>query len=123
MKKTVSVFLCALLTALLLVPAFAEGEHVHSGVLEALCTETGLDVPCCGIFRCAECGQTYEATVTPADVGMPIVKLEGSMEGISKQNKVTLTASYDDGAGVAFTSSATLKWQGGLFGQLPQKEL
>jgi hypothetical protein len=50
---------------------------------------------------------------------MPIVKIEGSMEGISKTNKVTVSTAYDDGAGVAFSSSATLKWQGGSSASLP----
>ena len=53
-----------LLTTLTLVPAFAAGEHEHAGVLEALRTETGLSTPCCGVFRCAKCGETYEATAT-----------------------------------------------------------
>ena len=113
MKKAFCVILCVLLAAPLLTAAFAVGMHEHGGVLEALRTEADLETPCCGVFRCSECGEQYEASVTPADVGMPIVKLEGSMEGISKNNKVTLTASYDDGNRVAFTSSATLKWQGG----------
>jgi hypothetical protein len=113
------VILCLLLAVSLLIPAFAAGEHEHAGPLEALRTETGLDTPCCGVFRCSLCGETYEATVTPADVGMPIVKIEGSMEGISKTNKVTVSTAYDDGAGVAFSSSATLKWQGGSSASLP----
>ena len=123
MKKAIGIFLCLLLTAALLTPAFAAGEYVHSGPLEALRTETGLDTPCCGIFRCAACGETYEATVTPADVGLPIVKIEGSLEGISKTNKVTVSAAYDDGSGVAFTSSATLKWQGGSSVSFPIKQI
>ena len=121
MKKTVCMLLSALLTALLFVPAFAAGEHTHDGVLEALRTEPGLEKPCCGVFRCAACGETYEASVTPADVGMPIIKIEGSLAGISKTNKVTVSAAYDDGAGVAFTSGATLKWQGGSSVSYPKK--
>ena len=123
-KKTLSLFLCVLtvvMTAAFASPAYSSGTHTHKGVLEALRTEAGLDIPCCGIFRCAECGETYEASVTPADVGMPIVKLEGSMKGISKEKKVTLDASYDDGNGTAFTSGATLKWQGASSIEYPKK--
>ena len=42
MKKAIGIFLCLLLTAALFTPAFAAGEHVHSGPLEALRTETEL---------------------------------------------------------------------------------
>ena len=121
MKKAVSVFLCAVLAFALPFPSFAGDAHEHAGPLEALSTEEGSEIPCCGIFRCAECGETYEATVTPADVGMPIMELEGSLDGISKENKVTVTARCNDGAGVAFESRATLKWQGGVSVEYPKK--
>ena len=121
MKKILVVILCIFMTAASATAPSAADGHEHSGVLEALRTEEGLDVPCCGVFRCSECGETYEASVTPADVGMPIVRLEGSMEGISKSQKVTLDFSYDDGNGVAFTSSATLKWQGSSSLAYPKK--
>ena len=51
MKKSVSVLLVLLLSAALLLPAFAAGGHTHAGPLEALRTEAGLTTPCCGVFR------------------------------------------------------------------------
>ncbi len=112
MKKTLGILLSALLAFLCLSPVSAAGAHEHSGPLEALRTEAGLQTPCCGVFRCSACGGTYEASVTPADVGMPIVKTTGSLAGISKENKVTVNVAYSDGA-MRFESAATLKWQGG----------
>lgn len=121
MKKTICLLLCAVLIFSAALPAAAAGDHVHAGPLESLRTEAGLDTPCCGVFRCSACGETYEASVTPADVGMPIVKIEGSLAGISKENKVTVNVNYDDGKGVAVASSATLKWQGGSSVGYPKK--
>ena len=122
MKRLISILLAAvILVAGLPMTVFA--GHTHTGVLQSLKTTGGQSVPCCGVFRCSGCGETYEATVTPADVGMPIVKVEGSLEGISKTNKVTVSAAYDDGSGVAFTSSATLKWQGGSSVSFPIKQI
>lgn len=120
MKRIIGIILCSLLVILSIVPAFADSGHNHSGVLEALKTEAGLSVARCGIFRCSECGETYEASVDPADVGMPIVQIEGSLDGISKTNKVTVDIAYDDGS-VSFVSPATLKWQGGSSVGYPKK--
>ena len=76
MKK----ILCAVLTAVLLLtvcaPA-AQAKHTHSGVLQSLKTTAGQSVPCCGVFKCSSCGQTYEASVTAKDVGMPVVNITG----------------------------------------------
>ena len=84
--------------------------HRHKGTLVSLSTAQGQEIPCCGVFCCAECGETYEKSVTYADVGLPVVNVTGSLEGISKETRVTVTVKID--GPVSFTSAATLKWQG-----------
>ncbi|MBQ9505900.1 MAG: CotH kinase family protein [Clostridia bacterium] len=101
----------ALLQLFAFITAFSAcAGHSHTGVLTALRTDTASGVPCCGVFQCTECGETYEAGVTYRDVGLPVVRIEGDLEGISKENKKTATVIYD--GDISFTSRATLKWQG-----------
>lgn len=120
-KKAISLLLTVLLAGLLLLPATAAGAHEHTGVLEGLRTDKVSGVSCCGVFRCTQCGETYNATVTPADVGLPIVQITGSLSGISKTKEVQANISFDDGRGVAFTSAASFKWQGGTSTSYPKK--
>ena len=121
MKRPFSFLFILLLVLALPVSAAAAGEHVHTGTLVSLCTDPGSGIPSCGVFRCDSCGQTYEATVSPADVGMPIVKLEGSVDGMSYETSVKMKAVYDDGCGVSFVSGAVLKWQGASSLGYPKK--
>ena len=114
---------CILIVTLLLTcTAFLAAcgkKHVHSGSLTALHTDEVPGVPCCGTFLCTECGETYEASVTYKNVGLPVVQIEGDLEGISKTDKVTATVLYD--GDVSFTSNATLKWQGKITLTYPKK--
>ena len=59
---------------------------------------------------CEECGEKYTSQITSKNAGLPVIKVEGSLEGISKENKVNVEISYD--GSTAFKSAATLKWQG-----------
>ncbi len=106
-------FLCCVLTLLqLTVCAYALtgcGGHRHIGELLSLRTDVS-EIPCCGMFRCTDCGETYEASVTYENTRLPVVRIEGELEGISKSNKKTATVRYD--GETSFTSAVTLKWQG-----------
>ena len=95
MKRLICLMLAVVVLAagLPAIPAFA--AHTHAGTLQSLKTAGGQSTPCCGVFRCAECGATYEATVTPKDVGMPIVRLEGDLNGMNKERKITARRSVD----------------------------
>ncbi len=94
-------------------------ELVHNKTLTGLVT-TSSDITNPGIFNCGVCNdhETIE-TVTYEDLGMPILSLTGSMDGISKDNKITINYSYD--AETDYSGSATLKWQGSSSVYYPKK--
>ena len=86
--KPVSLILTIVLLLACTAPLAGCGKkHIHSGCLTALRTDEVPGIPCCGVFLCTECGETYEASVTCKDVGLPVVRIEGDLEGISKENK------------------------------------
>lgn len=58
----------------------------------------------------------WKAIANYQSYNMPILYLSGSVEGISKDNKVTLKYIYQDRAG-----TCTLKWQGSSSVNLPKK--
>ena len=120
MKRVISILLAAIVLAMGLPALPATAAHTHSGTLQSLKTGAGQSVPCCGVFRCGECGRTYEATVTPKDVGMPIVMLEGDLSGMTKERKVTarLTFTSEDRS---FVTVTTMKWQGDSSLRYPKK--
>ena len=120
MKRFLSVlFAFLLLSAGLTVPA-VRADHTHSGVLQSVKTDAGQSVPCCGVFRCSECGATYEDTITGKNAGLPVVKLEGELDGMTKERKVTVRLTFD-AADRSFVTNATLKWQGDTSLKYPKK--
>lgn len=125
-KRMVSFLLSTLLlisvfSAVTPTGAYAQDAHMHSGTLQALRIDSVPGIPCCGEFLCDSCGETYLASVTSADVGLPVLKLNGSFDGISKDQKVTVLAQYDEAGALAFSSNATLKWQGATSVSYPKK--
>ena len=118
-RNALCCFLALLLSAAGLQSLAGCGRHVHNGTLTALKTESGTAIPRCGVFLCADCGETYEASVTYKNTGLPVVSIDGDLSGISKTEKVTVTLTYD--GAVSFESLATLKWQGGSTLQYPKK--
>ena len=120
--RSVKKSLCLLLSLLFAGAGLAMlsgcGGHTHSGALQSLRTDAS-DIPCCGVYLCESCGGTYEAAVTFESAGLPVVNIEGSLDGISKTDKVTVSVTYD--GDVSFTSAATLKWQGGATLEYPKK--
>ncbi len=114
MKKLVSLVLAVLIlipSAVLSVLA-EETVHTHAGALVQIMTENVDGIDFCGKFHCDSCGEDYYAPVTYEDVGMPIINISGSQEGMSKENEVLLNVSYSS-ENVNFTSAASFKWQGG----------
>lgn len=119
-KKLICLLLSVAVLAAGLPAATAFAAHTHAGTLQSLKTAAGQSIPCCGVFRCAECGKTYEATVTPKDVGMPIVTLEGDLSGMTKETKVTARLSFASEER-SFTTLTTMKWQGDSSLRYPKK--
>lgn len=92
----------------------------HTYVLEDLYAEPEPRVAFGGIFRCEGCGDEEERVITSADVGMPIVSLDGSFDGMSKEDKVTVGFDYISDE-LTFSCTATLKWQGATSLAYPKK--
>ena len=113
-KRFLSVILCvAMLFCAAMLPSIAQAmEHVHSGNLLKIMTENVDGIDFCGKFHCDSCGEDYYAPVTYKDLGMPVINLEGSKEGMSKENEIPMTLTYSS-ENVNFTSVANIKWQGG----------
>ena len=84
--------------------------HVHSRTLNEIITEQSGDT-FSGLFHCDECGSDYYDTITYQDVNMPVINISGSLDGISKENKVTATLQYKDG-NKSFDCTSTFKLQG-----------
>ena len=119
MKRIICVLLAAVLLAAGMPALPAVAAHTHSGALQSLNTSSGQSVPS-GVFRCAECGKTYEAPVTPGDVGMPIVRLEGDLNGMNKDRKITARLTFES-ADRSFVTFTTMKWQGDSSLRYPKK--
>ena len=74
----------------------------------------------CGTFTCENCNDTIDKTITTQDLGLPIVEFEGSLEGISKDNKVKVGVKYTSES-KNFECDATLKVQGASSAAYPKK--
>ena len=70
------------------------------------------------VTACADCG---EAMGNTQNVDLPILAITGSLEGISKENKVKVSVNYYDQTRGDFACDATLKWQGGSSIAYPKK--
>ncbi|MBQ6495681.1 MAG: CotH kinase family protein [Firmicutes bacterium] len=96
-------------------------DHQHSPKLIDVTTgNIGADIPYCGRFFCKDCHSFYYDSLTPDDLGMPIMDISGSLDGVSKTVKKTVSISYMSGDG-NFESDATIKWQGGSSIYYPKK--
>lgn len=78
------------------------------------------DVDFCGSYLCSICGRVKYDSITYKDIDMPILNVSGSLDGISNENKINISASYYSES-VTFTSSATLKYQGSSSLGYPKK--
>ena len=99
----------------------AGGEHQHLRSLTGVIPwESKEGIPFCGRFYCSECASGYYDTLTPDDIGMPIINITGSLQGITKEKKNTIHITYMSGD-VNFESDATIKWQGASSVMYPKK--
>jgi len=94
-------------------------EHVYSNEVNALLLSHE-SIDNCGVFKCLYCENVEYRTITSSDIGVPILNFYGSMDGISKENKITLSVRYESQA-IEFWSDATLKWQGASSLNYPKK--
>ena len=96
-------------------------DHQHSPKLIDVTTgNIGADIPYCGRFFCKDCHSFYYDSLTPEDLGMPIMDISGSLDGVSKTEKKTVGISFMSGD-VNFESDATIKWQGASSIGYPKK--
>lgn len=126
-------FICLILAILTTFCVVAcSGNNEESSVSED-CTVTGnhdyqlieLDpfgneINKCGLYKCSTCDKTLTKTITSEDLGLPIVEFSGSLEGISKDNKVKVGVKYSSKE-KDFTCDATLKVQGASSAAYPKK--
>lgn len=92
----------------------------HQYALTALDVAAAPAVNYGGTFTCAGCNDSFVRAITHEDVNMPIVSITGSLDGISKENKVTVGFDYQS-ADQSFTCTATLKVQGATSADYPKK--
>lgn len=125
-RKAISLLLAlAAFLSILPVSSWAEDgkpeEHVHKRQLLEIMVNYGGKIEHCGKFYCEECGETYEASIVSEDInGMPILDIRGSLDGISKENKVIVDVTYRSPER-SFFSFATLKIQGATSASFPKK--
>lgn len=72
------------------------------------------------VYQCSICGTKKEEKITYEDLGMPIVFFDGSLDGISTKNRVTVDVSYES-AESSFNAKASLKVQGATSANYPKK--
>ncbi|MCQ2429785.1 MAG: CotH kinase family protein [Clostridia bacterium] len=92
----------------------------HNWELVSIPVKPGQKVPCAGSFRCTDCGQTEIRTITTADLGVPVIRIKGSLSGITKDNAGVVDFDYDGGS-VAFSCQAKLTVQGATSSGFPKK--
>lgn len=92
-----------MLLLLSVIPAAVVAEAIepvadpHSGhitSLKEILTGTDCATDFCGRFYCEDCRETYYAPITCDDIGIPIVNIKGSLDGISKDVKVNVNIDY-----------------------------
>lgn len=83
----------------------------HQYVLRKVDIDGSEEIERYGLFSCEICNTSKEESIEFNNAGIGVLSLEGSMQGISKENKVFLDATYY-GDGVYIESPITIKWQG-----------
>lgn len=94
--------------------------HGHHFELEEICLKSKNEIERESHFYCKACQNLEIRELNPEDIHMPIITIEGSLEGVSKDNKVKVKVHYqsenDD-----FESLCTLKVQGATSAGFPKK--
>lgn len=74
----------------------------------------------CGEFECEVCHNNKKDNISSSDLNMPVLNINGSMEGISKENKIIVSINYEF-QNININSKATIKWQGSSSIVYPKK--
>ncbi len=72
------------------------------------------------VFVCKKCGSESREEMTVEELGLPIVTMTGSMDGISRENRVTLDVKYE-GFDRSFEAKGSIKIQGTTSSVYPKK--
>ncbi len=93
----------------------------HDFVLDSICLDNAkYEIEKGGFFSCARCQYSTVMSLTSQNAGLPILSFQGSLDGISKENKVNVQVDYDD-FNQKFACAATLKIQGATSATFPKK--
>ena len=92
-------------------PSSIEKTSHKGGILKRISIDSFEGIECPGIFECDECHEEYVGSITRDDIGLPIVKIDGDLTEISKENKVQVSFSFGDNE-KSFDCDAKIKWQG-----------
>ncbi len=95
------------------------GKTGHNYVLTEIITDI-IEVYNGGKYTCTICEEEKIDVVTAEAVGMPILSFDGDISEMTKDKKVTVSVSYDNGDS-SFDCDATLKWQGASSIGYPKK--
>lgn len=98
----------------------AEPTDGHTWELTAIPTGYDKDVPCAGSFRCTDCGKIEQRTITSADLGLPVIRLEGALNDAENKGAAQVGFIYDSGT-QSFACRAELTVQGATSAGFPKK--
>ncbi len=125
LRKAIIILSLSVFTVMMPMTVFADdaagGDHQHARRLTAVSPGlVGERMPFRGTFFCKDCYTSYDDSLTPEDIGMPIINITGSLDGVTKEVKKTVSVSYMSGD-LNFESDATIKWQGASSILYPKK--
>lgn len=83
----------------------------HNFKLEEVLAENKDNIARTGRFDCTRCDEVKYDTISSKDISLPIINITGSLDGISKENKIQASISYES-ENLTFSSDATFKLQG-----------
>lgn len=73
-----------------------------------------------GIYTCSKCNHQKTQSLTYEDIGLPTIDFKGSLDGISKENELKISLSYNSEE-LKFDCDAKIKVQGASSSLLPKK--
>ena len=131
--KKLNKMACVVISLLLAISNFACSNNDSSSSQEENCAVTGnhsyrlvgleygqSEIEKCGTYICDNCNYEIQKSITTQDLGLPIVEFFGSIDGISKENKVKVGVKYTSEEN-SFECDATLKVQGASSAGYPKK--
>lgn len=83
----------------------------HDYKLKEVLSQNKDNIKRTGKFDCSRCGDVKYDSITSNDISLPIINISGSLEGVSKENKIQASISFESET-LNFSSDATFKLQG-----------